>query len=163
MCCHMMLELSLCSVLATNFALRPLWPCISFFLCHVNAAEFQFMICFIIYIWLELGPYQFNNIRLFADYIFCCAMLSKICQQYPLSVFKRFIFCGRWLSVTVMHPDKRLPAIIILWQLAIVSLLNFFLRSQTRVHQDLSQVFFFKLDHEYQKLIMQRLTLQYLL
>ena len=45
-------------------------------------------------------------------------------------------------SVTVMHPDRRLPAIIILWQLAIISRLNF-LRSQTRVHQDLSQVFCF--------------------
>ena len=55
--CHMMLELSSCSVLVSNFALWPLWPCISFS-CHVNVAEFQF---FIIYMWLVLGPYQFNN------------------------------------------------------------------------------------------------------
>ena len=57
MSCHMVLELSSCSVLAINFALRPLWPCLSFS-CHVNVAEFQF---FIIYMWLVLGPYQFNN------------------------------------------------------------------------------------------------------
>jgi hypothetical protein len=57
--CHMVLELSSCSVLVTNFSMRPLWPCISFS-CHVNVAEFQFLI---IYMWLFLGPYQFNDGR----------------------------------------------------------------------------------------------------
>lgn len=90
--CYMVLKLSKCSILVTNFALRPQWLCISFSR-HANAAEFQF---FIIYMWLVLGPYQFNDARCLLS---CqcvmgrCSILS-CCHRWQLSLHNRWLSNG---------------------------------------------------------------------
>ena len=77
MSCHMVLELSSCSVLATNFALRPLWP--SFFFVSCECGWVNFWLC----------GWFWGRINLTT--VGCCAMLSYLCHRCPLSLHTQVV------------------------------------------------------------------------